>query len=1408
MNIFDAHVSGSLSVSGSAEISQDLTVLGTISGTTTNALTASYAGDYLLTSSFETFTASYNTGSFSGSFIGDGSQLINIPASGVTGLNLNQITDGTAVASISETNGFIVNTDTEITGSVNITGSISLNGEPIGTGKLDETTFNSYTSSNDSRVSSLESASGSIISNFNNYTGSTSTTIGTLATTASLNSYTSSADIRLGAIETSTGSLNTFTSSATNRLNAIETATSSLNSFTSSINTTIKSKLDTENVISGSAQVILTGTTGYSTFSSSVSTSIGALSSSIATTDLNQSNKIGDLETASSSLNSFTSSINTTIKNKMNSDGVLSGSITFDISTIPGFSGLTESVSGSISSSVSELSGSLTVTVTNLSSSLTNTDESQNARIVNLETASGSLNSFTSSINTTIKNKLNNDGVISGSVQVNITGTTGYSTFSSSISTSLGDLSSSIASTDLTQNNRLGSLEGKTGSYATTGSNIFVGSQTISGSVVIRENLTVLGSSSIVYSTASQLRVDDNVIVVNTSLPAERFGGLQVYDSGSVGEATGSLFWDSQKNRWIYQQSSESTYGGGVLLSGPRSSGSLGDELTLTSGKIARSAGGDHLNDSIITEYSGTTIGISGSLEITGSIISSVTPLVSGSAQISFNGITDKPTLVSGSSQISFNTISDKPTLVSGSSQITFLSVSGIPSGLVSGSSQVLSGTGIWSGSAQLPSGVVSGSSQVLSGTGIWSSSAQLPSGVVSGSSQITLTSTTGYVSNEHINHTGVTITAGLGMSGGGDITTTRTLHLDTGSAHFQSGIKSYLNAQTVVSSSAQILSGTGIWSGSAQLPSGTVSGSSQVLAGTTIHSGSFFNGISVVSGSAQISFGGITGVPGGLVSGSSQVLSGTGIWSGSAQLPSGVVSGSSQVTGIANSQLTNSSISIAGTSVSLGGTISAATIGTAIGAFSGSAQVTLSSTTGFSSYLNQAVLTTSNPTFNSVIAPDHRMTGTGYITYDTDNAGTNSLVIRKYGTTVATFNSSGNSVFAGTISASNFSGTSSGTNTGDQTNITGNAGTVTNGVYTTGDQTIGGNKTFSGNILLNAGYVSGYVGSTGSGDSYAPFRFSQDYSGWMMNVAGTPGSNNGWGLFWAGNSGAQYGTNGTGGPGDIWGNSTNPNEYVFVGNGSTNMTVHGNTGNVWIAGTLRTAGAITFPSGDRALETTASGGVSIYSNEINAGAQGGTGDLYLAWRRTNSVNVGQKLVMGTASGVQQYIRMGIFSNSQTNTGEAWIGRASDRNSGTMTVQLGGNSSSSRQFEVVDYAWSVVLFNVTSAGNATLSGVFTENSSIRYKENVETIKYGLEKVLQMRGVTYTRKDNGNVEAGVIAEEMNEVTPLVVLKNEEGQVDSVSYGRINAYLIEAVKELKQELNEQNLIISELKRKLGI
>lgn len=56
------------------------------------------------------------------------------------------------------------------------------------------------------------------------------------------------------------------------------------------------------------------------------------------------------------------------------------------------------------------------------------------------------------------------------------------------------------------------------------------------------------------------------------------------------------------------------------------------------------------------------------------------------------------------------------------------------------------------------------------------------------------------------------------------------------------------------------------------------------------------------------------------------------------------------------------------------------------------------------------------------------------------------------------------------------------------------------------------------------------------------------------------------------------------------------------------------------------------------------------------------------------------------------YIRMGSFGASVVNTGEAWLGRASDRSAGTMTVQLG--SDAARVFEVVDKDWTTVIFNV------------------------------------------------------------------------------------------------------------------
>lgn len=93
------------------------------------------------------------------------------------------------------------------------------------------------------------------------------------------------------------------------------------------------------------------------------------------------------------------------------------------------------------------------------------------------------------------------------------------------------------------------------------------------------------------------------------------------------------------------------------------------------------------------------------------------------------------------------------------------------------------------------------------------------------------------------------------------------------------------------------------------------------------------------------------------------------------------------------------------------------------------------------------------------------------------------------------------------------------------------------------------------------------------------------------------------------------------------------------------------------------------------------------------------------------------------------------------------------------------------------------------------STIFTETSSIALKENFRPIEDALEKILNLSGVIYDRKDGSQKdEVGMIAEHVNAVIPNVVGKNNQGQPATIAYQRITAYLIEAVKSLKQEIND--------------
>jgi hypothetical protein len=131
----------------------------------------------------------------------------------------------------------------------------------------------------------------------------------------------------------------------------------------------------------------------------------------------------------------------------------------------------------------------------------------------------------------------------------------------------------------------------------------------LSSSLFVKGDLTIFGTQSVNYITSSQLNIATNIVTVNTSTPAVRFGGLAVYDSGSLATGlTGSLLWDSQNNHWVYTNPSGSSYSGGMLISGPRAS-SLGEEQGTTFNALMKGQGGDHITSSGIFE-SGSNVGI------------------------------------------------------------------------------------------------------------------------------------------------------------------------------------------------------------------------------------------------------------------------------------------------------------------------------------------------------------------------------------------------------------------------------------------------------------------------------------------------------------------------------------------------------------------------------------------------------------------------------------------------------------------------------------------------------------------------------------------------------------------------------------------------------------------------------
>jgi hypothetical protein len=133
----------------------------------------------------------------------------------------------------------------------------------------------------------------------------------------------------------------------------------------------------------------------------------------------------------------------------------------------------------------------------------------------------------------------------------------------------------------------------------------------------------------------------------------------------------------------------------------------------------------------------------------------------------------------------------------------------------------------------------------------------------------------------------------------------------------------------------------------------------------------------------------------------------------------------------------------------------------------------------------------------------------------------------------------------------------------------------------------------------------------------------------------------------------------------------------------------------------------------------------------------------------------------------------------------------SARSDGTLNT---GTTANSPYNNVVSSTPKIVYVN--SAGELGYL-----SSSLRYKENIENVSYGLNEVLNLRSVIYNYKTDPDApkSIGFIAEEVEELVPEAVYY-KDGQPDALNYEFIIPLLAKAIQE-------QQAMIEDLKARVA-
>ena len=225
--------------------------------------------------------------------------------------------------------------------------------------------------------------------------------------------------------------------------------------------------------------------------------------------------------------------------------------------------------------------------------------------------------------------------------------------------------------------------------------------------------------------------------------------------------------------------------------------------------------------------------------------------------------------------------------------------------------------------------------------------------------------------------------------------------------------------------------------------------------------------------------------------------------------------------------------------------------------------------------------------------------------------------------------------------------------------------------------------------------------------------------------------------------------------------------------------------------------------SGNTKTVNVGTGAAAGSTTTVNIGSSTGTataqvyGKLAIMGSSTGSVGLQAAASAGSATYILPNALPGtsgfaLVSDTSGNMSWAAAGAAIASDTSTTTLYPAMSTSNTGNFTAAKVNAN---FTFNGATNTLTVTALTESSSIALKENVNPLNNALDSVLQLCGVSYDRRDGSRKnEIGLIAEEVNKIIPNLVTKSASGDPEGIQYTKLTAYLVEAIKTLKAEIDE--------------